>query len=180
MTPYRRRRGDDAVRLLLCDKLDDHGYRPVVVDPGTPIDELAARIQPVAILLDLDCGDGHGLAVVARIREHTAIPVIVLSALAAEGDKVTALDAGADDYVTKPFGATELMARLRVALRHARTRPPGDELLEVGPIRIDTVRTLVTVRGKLIHLTPVEFRLLAMLARLRGTVVTRKQLAHEV
>jgi two-component system KDP operon response regulator KdpE len=106
--------------------------------------------------------------------------VIVLSARASEGDKVMALDAGADDYVTKPFGAKELFARIRVALRYVRARPSADEVVETGPIQIDTARHLVTVAGRPVHLTPTEFRILALLARYRGAVVTRDQLTREV
>jgi two-component system, OmpR family, KDP operon response regulator KdpE len=172
---------DDAeVRCVLCDELDDHGYRTIIAGSSTPVDELAAQVMPILILFDLDRNDGNGLALLARIRERTARPVIALSERASEGDKVTALDAGADDYVTKPFGRLELFARIRVALRYVRARPAGEDKLEVGPIQIDAARYLVTVAGKPVHLTPIEFRILSVLARFRGAVVTRDQLVHEV
>jgi two-component system KDP operon response regulator KdpE len=118
--------------------------------------------------------------VLGRIRERLAIPVIALSTRATEGDKVAALDAGADDYVHRPFGAKELLARIRVAMRFTRSRPPRDEIYEAGPIRVDTARYQVTVEGRSIHLTPIEFRLLALLARFGGATVTRDQLLHEI
>jgi len=135
----------------------------------------------VAILLDLGLPDGDGLELVRTVREWCAAPVIVLSAREREDDKVTALDAGADDYLTKPFGTSELLARIRVALRHARgQRTAGDPVLAIGPIAIDLARHEVHVDGKQIHLTPIEFRLLALLARHAGKVLTHRQLLHEV
>ena len=107
--------------------------------------------------------------------------MIVLSARGREEDKVVALDAGADDYLTKPFGTSELLARIRVALRHARAQQqPDDPVLAVGPIRIDHARHEVTIGGNAVHLTPIEFRLLALLARHAGKVLTHRQLLHEV
>jgi two-component system KDP operon response regulator KdpE len=171
---------DREVRHLLCDALDDHGYCPIAVGSATPIDELAAEVRPVVILLDLDRADRQGLALLARIRERASSAVIALSARVAEGDKVAALDAGADDYVTKPFGRRELFARIRVALRYVRALPGDTGILEAGPIHIDAARYTVTVAGKPVHLTPIEFRILASLARGHGAVVTRGQLVNEV
>ena len=118
-----------------------------------------------------------------RLREWSTAPVIVLSARDREDDKVLALDAGADDYLTKPFGTSELLARIRVALRHAHDRRPDDNddpVLAIGPMRIDQARHEVTVDGALVHLTPIEFRLLVMLARHVGKVLTHRQLLHDV
>lgn len=126
---------DPAIRRQLCDHLDDQGYRALVADSSTRVDELAVLTRPVVILLDIDGTDGERLAALGRICERSAVPVILLSTRGAEGDKVTALDAGADDYVTKPFSANELLARIRVVLRHTRSQPPSDEAYEVGPIR---------------------------------------------
>lgn len=137
--------------------------------------------SPAAILLDLGLPDGDGIELLRRIREWSAIPIIVLSARDRENDKVTALDAGADDYLTKPFGTSELLARVRVALRHARGQAqPVAPTLTVGPIRIDSARHEVSVDGVQVHLTPIEFRLLAFLARHAGKVLTHRQLLHEV
>jgi two-component system KDP operon response regulator KdpE len=171
---------DPDVRHVLCDELDDHGYRPIAAGAAPPLDELAAQLLPVLTLLDLDREDREGLALVTRIRERAGRPVIALSTRAAEGDKVAALDAGADDYVTKPFGSLELFARIRVALRYVRAPPSDAGVLEAGPIRIDAARYTVTVAGRSVHLTPIEFRILAALARGRGAVVTRDQLVDEV
>lgn len=171
---------DAAVLRVLCDELDDHGYRTIVAGSSTPVDELAAQVIPILIVLDLDRRDGEGLALLSRIRERAAWPVIALSQRATEGDKVTALDAGADDYVTKPFGRRELFARIRVALRLVGARSADEGTLAAGPIQIDPGRHLVTVAGKPVHLTPIEFRILSALARSRGAVVTRDQLVREV
>ncbi len=165
---------------MLCDELDHHGYRTLLAGAAPPIDELAARALPILVLLDLDRDDGQGLALLSRIRELAACPVIALSERAAEGDKVAALDAGADDHITKPFGRLELFARIRVALRYVRPRPPGEGVLAAGPIEIDAARYLVTVCGQRVHLTPNEFRMLAVLVRGGGAVVTRDQIVHEV
>jgi len=171
---------DSVLRRQLCNRLDDHGYRVLVTDASIRIEDVAALTRPLVILLDLDGFDMQGLAVIGRIREQTAIPVIALSTQAAEGDKVAALDAGADDYVLRPFGGKELLARIRVAMRFTRSQPPPEAIYQVGPIRIDTARYEVTVDGRSIRLTPIEFRLLAMLARFRGATVSRHQLLHEI
>jgi two-component system KDP operon response regulator KdpE len=119
--------------------------------------------------------------VLANLRERTRTPVIVVSSRDGDEDKVSALDAGADDYLTKPFSQVELLARLRVALRHARGPAVVDEpVVEVGPIHIDQARHEVTVDGQMVHLTPIEFRLLLQLARRAGKVMTHRQLLEAV
>jgi two-component system, OmpR family, KDP operon response regulator KdpE len=133
------------------------------------------------VLLDLGMPDGDGLDLLKRLREWSTAPVIVLSARDREDDKVIALDVGADDYLTKPFGTSELLARIRVALRHARgLKATDDPILAIGPIRIDQARHEVTVDDEPVHLTPIEFRLLALLGRHAGKVLTHRQLLHEV
>ncbi|MFO0613296.1 MAG: response regulator [Polyangiaceae bacterium] len=137
---------------------------------------------PAIVLLDLGLPDGDGLDVTRRLREFSATPIIVLSARGRESDKVAALDLGADDYLTKPFGTNELLARMRVALRHA-ARARGAELdptVEVGPLVVDRARRLVTLEGKEVHLTPIEYKILAMLAEHAGKVVTHRQLLSEI
>jgi two-component system KDP operon response regulator KdpE len=131
------------------------------------------------VLLDLGLPDGDGIELLAAMPPDQRIPVIVLSARGQEGDKVIALDSGADDYLTKPFGAGELMARLRAVMRR---RPTGtaEDVLEVGPIRIDQPRHEVTVEGTAVHLTPIEFKLLVELARQPGRVLTHRQLLRDV
>jgi two-component system KDP operon response regulator KdpE len=116
-----------------------------------------------------------------RIREWSQTPIIVISARGREPDKIEALDAGADDYLTKPFGAGELMARIRVALRHKRqTAGATDPVFELGPLRVDFVRRQVMVGGDEVHLTPIEYKLLAVLAQSAGRVLTHTHLLKEV
>src|SRR5262249_24615533 len=140
----------------------------------------AASRNPDVVLLDLGLPDMDGLEVTKRLREWTTTPILILSARGQEKDKVEALDAGADDYVTKPFGIDELLARSRVALRHADRRADGDAELAVGALRVDLAKRQVFVDGTEIHLTPIEYKLLAALARYAGRVVTRQQLLKEV
>src|SRR5207253_6343092 len=128
--------------------------------------EVGSR-QPDVVIVDLGLPDIDGIDVIRRLREWTAVPIIVLSARGQERDKVAALDAGADDYVSKPFGAGELLARIRVALRHtAGASHEGDDaVFRVGELRVDLGRRQVFVGDKEMHLTPTEFRLLAVLIR---------------
>jgi two-component system KDP operon response regulator KdpE len=169
------------MRKYLRTVLDGHGF--TVIETGTLADGLHAATHdaPDLILLDLGLPDGDGIDLVRRLREWTAVPIIVLSARGREDDKVEALETGADDYLTKPFGANELYARIRVALRHARgVGGASDTVFEVGPIRIDYARREVTVNGEVQHLTPIEYRLLTTLARHVGQVLTHHQLAQEI
>jgi two-component system KDP operon response regulator KdpE len=170
---------DQQLRRFLRTTLAGHGH--TVVEAGSVAEALdgIARAHPAVILLDLGLPDGDGLAVLRKIAAEDRPPVIVLSARGQEGDKVTALDAGADDYLTKPFGASELLARIRVCLRRVAGAPAPD-VIEVGPIRIDQPRHQVTVDGQEVHLTPIEFRLLLELARYPGRVLTHRQLLREV
>lgn len=172
---------ESAMRRFLSAALTSHGFK--VIEAGTVAQAiaLATEARPAAILLDLGLPDGDGLDLLRTIREWSTTPVLVISARDREDDKVTALDAGADDYLTKPFGVSELLARIRVALRHARGQSvTEDPVLAVGPIRVDQARHEVTVDAERVHLTPIEFRLLAFLARHAGKVLTHRQLLHEV
>ncbi len=170
-----------AMRRYLRAALTTHGFH--VVEAGTirEAEQLLTGQPPAVILLDLGLPDGDGLDLLRKLREWSKTPIVVLSARDREDDKVTALDAGADDYLTKPFGTSELLARIRVALRHALGRAtPEDPVIVIGPIRIDNARHEVMVDNKLVHLTPIEYRLLAFLARHAGKVLTHRQLLHEV
>jgi len=134
------------------------------------------------VLLDLGLPDVDGLEVTRRVREWSQVPIIVISARGREHDKIAALDAGADDYLTKPFSAGELLARIRVALRHARRAEGGvvEPVVQTGPLTVDLERRRVLLNQAEVHLTPTEYKLLATLARHAGKVLTHRQLLHEV
>jgi two-component system KDP operon response regulator KdpE len=174
---------DEArMRKFVRITLTSNGYRVVQASTGEEGVTLASEHVPDAVLLDLGLPGIDGFEVTRRIREWSAVPVIVLSARGQEQDKVRALTGGADDYLTKPFGPAELVARLGVALRHA-ARGQGDALGAVvvtGELRVDLARRVVLVRGSEVHLTPIEYRLLAALAKHAGMVLTQRQLLREV
>jgi two-component system KDP operon response regulator KdpE len=170
---------EPQVRRFLRAALTSHGYRLVEAGSVREAEQLATSHNPDVYLLDLGLPDGDGIDLARRMREWTRAPIIVLSARGREEDKVNALDAGADDYLTKPFGVNELLARLRVALRHAQATS-AEPLLEAGPLRIDLARREVTVDGREVRLTPTEYRLLALLARHAGKVLTHRQILREV
>jgi len=172
---------DDDLQLRRFLRTTLTGHYSDVVEAGTVAEAIAAinRVRPAVVLLDLGLPDGDGLSVLHAIPAEQRPPIIVLSARGQEGDKVAALDAGADDYLTKPFGASELLARIRVVLRRSGSIVTPD-LIAVGPIRIDQPRHEVTVDGTVIHLTPIEFRLLVELARQPGRVLTHRNLLLSV
>jgi len=170
------------MRRFLRAVLTGHGYRLLEAETGAMGLTHAATYNPDLVLLDLGLPDGDGIELTRRLREWSATPLIVLSARGQESDKIAALDAGADDYLTKPFGSGELLARIRVALRHA-AREAGDAeepVVEFGDIRLDRARRQVFHKGAEVHLTPREYRLLLALVRHTGKVVTHQQLLKEV
>jgi two-component system KDP operon response regulator KdpE len=171
-----------AVRRFLRPLLTLHGYRLVEAETGEEAISLAAQYVPDLVLLDLGLPDVDGLEVTRRLRRESQVPIIVLSARGQESDKVAALDAGADDYVTKPFGSGELLARLRVTLRHAARLGAGGGSTEfaTGPMCVDLVARRVTVNGAEVRLTAIEYKLLAALVEHAGAVVTHRQLLREV
>jgi len=174
---------DEAeIRRFLRASLKSRGFKLIEAVTGEEGLRLASSHQPDLIILDLGLPDMDGLAVAQGIREWTStIPILILSARGQERDKVAGLDAGADDYVTKPFGIGELLARMRVALRHAaRAGSQEEPVFEVGDLRVDLGRRRVLAHGEEIHLTPIEYKLLATLVRYAGKVVTHRQLLREV
>lgn len=173
---------DPQIARFLATALDAHGYAVQIATNGTDGLREAALRQPDITIVDLGLPDISGLDVIARLREWYARPILVLSARNRESDKVGALDLGADDYLTKPFGIGELLARLRVAERHRahNERPETEARIEAGDLVIDLAAHRVQRGGADVHLTPIEYRLLAALARHRGKVMTHRQLLAEV
>ncbi len=172
---------DEQLRRFLTTTLAGHAFR--LVEAATLAEAAAAAEAetPDLVLLDLGLPDGDGIDLVHRLRVWTTVPIIVLSARGREEDKVAALDAGANDYLTKPFGVRELFARIRVALRHGRSGgPPDVPVHEVGPIRLDQSRREVFVAGAQVHLTPIEYKLLSQLVRQAGKLLTYQQLLTEI
>ena len=173
---------EPQIRRFLRATLTGQGYRLFEATTGADgLVEVGSR-QPDVVIVDLGLPDIDGIDIIRRLREWTAVPIIVLSARGQERDKVTALDAGADDYVSKPFGASELLARFRVALRHtAGASHEGDDAtFKVGELRVDLLHRQVFVGEKEVRLTPIEYKLLATLVRHAGKVVTHAQLLREV
>jgi two-component system KDP operon response regulator KdpE len=169
------------IRRFLRPALEGSGYRLVEAASGDEALREASMRSPDIILLDLGLPDLDGIEVTRRLREWSGVPIVVLSARGREHDKIAALDAGADDYVTKPFAIGELLARIRVALRHRARITGGEEsTVVVGPLRLDLSRRQVAVDGREVRLTPIEYRLLATLARHRGRVLTHEALLREV
>jgi len=169
------------MRRFLRTSLASNGFQLVEAATATEGLALATSHNPEVILLDLGLPDADGLAVTRTLREWSRTPIIVISARGREADKVEALDAGADDYLTKPFGVSELLARIRVALRHAhQVRGSPLPVFEVGTLRIDFARREVFSAGEAVHVTPIEYRLLSLLAQNAGKVLTHTQLLNEV
>jgi two-component system KDP operon response regulator KdpE len=174
---------EQQMRTFVRLALTAHGHRVFEVDTGKEALQQTAAHTPDLILLDLGLPDMDGLEVTRQLREWTATPIIIISARGQEREKVEALDAGADDYLTKPFGSAELMARIRVALRHA-ARTAQDPLTSVvtigGALRVDLAKRLVFQGESEVHLTPIEYKLLVALTKHAGMVLTHKQLLDQV
>jgi two-component system KDP operon response regulator KdpE len=170
------------IRRFLQATLVGQGYDLVEAENGQAGIEQVAAQRPDVVLLDLGLPDMDGLEVTRRLRAWSRVPIIVLSARGQERDKVAALEAGADDYLTKPFGVAELLARIRVALRHAARagKPSAEAHFQVGALRADLEQRRVFVGDAEIHLTPIEYQLLGILIRHAGKVVTQRQLLHDV
>jgi two-component system KDP operon response regulator KdpE len=170
-----------AIVRFLRASLQEQRFHVFESTTGRGALELAVAKKPDVVLLDLGLPDMDGLDVLKRLRDWSSAPVIVLSARGQEQDKIAALDQGADDYLTKPFGVAELIARIRVALRHARRGGEGDEpVFEHDGLKVDLAARRVWARKKEIHLSPMQYDVLAVLVRNAGRVVGQKQLIKEV
>ncbi|MCR2810938.1 MULTISPECIES: response regulator transcription factor [unclassified Microbacterium] len=172
---------DDDPQLVraLQITLSAHGYEVVVAADGHAAVALAARERPDLVMLDLGMPHLDGVQVIESLRAWTGIPIIVVSGRTGSADKVEALDAGADDFVTKPFQVDELLARLRALSRRA-VASPDEPVVSFGGVRIDLAAKAVTRDGALVHLTPTEWRILELLARNPGALVTRRALLEDI
>ncbi|WP_324717927.1 response regulator transcription factor [Carboxydochorda subterranea] len=170
---------EPQIRRLLQVALSAHGYAVVTAETGRDGIAAAATQRPDLVILDLGLPDMSGLDVLREVRGWSRVPVVILSVHGREEEKVAALDAGADDYVTKPFAMGELLARLRVALRHAAGEA-SSPVLRFGELVIDLPRRMVTLGGREIRLTPTEYDILKLLARHAGKVLTHHQILREV
>jgi two-component system KDP operon response regulator KdpE len=175
---------EPAILRALSAALKARGYDVVTATTGQQGIDRCATEDPAAVILDLGLPDIDGIDVCRRIRQWSDVPIVVLTAEGADDRKVTALDDGADDYVTKPYSTPELLARLRVALRHRPVAPPaeraGDAVLTVGDLVVDVAHHEVRVGGRPVALTPKEFAFLAVLARHPARVLTHRAILHEV
>lgn len=171
---------ETPIRHFVQTTLAGAGYRVVDADHGKEGLTQAMAWNPDVVLLDLGLPDIDGLEVIRRLREWTSRPIIVLTARSQEHDKVSALDLGADDYLTKPFGIEELLARIRVALRRTARTEAGESVFQIGDLRVDLEKRQVFIAGKEVHLSPTEYKLLGILVRHAGKVVTHRQLLKEV
>jgi two-component system KDP operon response regulator KdpE len=171
---------EPALRSILRALFEAENYRFVEAATAARAEVEARTHKPDLMLVDLGLPDDDGLAVIRRVRAWSAVPIIVLSARTMEEQKIAALDAGADDYVTKPFSALELLARTRSALRRIARREDGTSVLAFGPLRIDLARREAHAPGGEIHMTPLEYRVLECLARQAGLIVRQEQLIREV
>jgi two-component system KDP operon response regulator KdpE len=170
---------EPQIRRLLALTLEANGYRTLSTDKGREGCVLAAQQRPALVLLDLGLPDVPGMEVLRRLREWSAVPIVILSVVDAEAEKVAALDLGADDFVTKPFHTGELLARLRVALRHAEKRPE-EPVFRIGPLVVDLAERRVTVHSKPVPLTATEYALLRLFVRHAGKALTHRYILREV
>lgn len=173
---------EPQMRRFIRASLSSHGYRVLEAERAAEAVMLMTSHNPEMILLDLGLPDGDGIDLTRQLREWSRVPIIVLSARGREDDKVAALDAGADDYLTKPFGVNELLARMRVALRHAQATGAATpaQVLEFGQLKVDLVRREVFRGAEVLHLTPIEYKLLVLFAQHAGKVLTHRQILKEI
>lgn len=169
------------IQRFLKLSLESNGYAPLLATTGKEGLALATTALPSVLILDLGLPDMDGKDIIRHVREWSQMPILVLSARDREQEKVECLEAGADDYLTKPFGVAELLARLKVALRHASRVGTGQEcIFQSGDLQVDLSRRSVKLAGEEIHFTPHEYQLLAVLVKHAGKVVTYSQLLKEI
>ena len=171
---------EPKMRMFIRANLEARGYEVCLAQDGVEAVEMAAHFLPDVIVLDVNMPRMDGIEACRRIREWTNTPIIILSVAEEEKDKVRALDEGADDYVTKPFGVEELLARIRVALRHGTSTAVDSPVLTIGPLEVDLSKQLVKRRGQVVKLTRTEYQLLAYLVSNRGKLLTHRDLLHNV
>jgi two-component system, OmpR family, KDP operon response regulator KdpE len=171
---------EPQIRRFLRTSLSAHGYRVIEASQGQEAIALTTTERPELVLLDLGLPDMDGLEVIRRLREWSTVPIIVVSVRGREAEKIAALDGGADDYVTKPFGMGELLARMRTALRHRLQAEVDEPVFRSAGMSVDLGRRLVTIDGQEVKLTPKEYDLLRMLVTHAGKVITHRQLLREV
>src|SRR5713101_4856264 len=172
---------EPAIQRVVRTNLSGHGFRVDTAASGEEALDASLRVRPDLVLLDLGLPDMDGLEVIRAIRERGSTPIVVLSARGAERDKVAALDLGADDYLTKPFGVNELLARVRVALRHAAKPATGTEpIIRLGEIELDLERRRVTSGTQLVHLTPTEWELMKLFVTSADKVLTDRMILQAV
>jgi two-component system KDP operon response regulator KdpE len=169
---------EKAIRRFLKATLVSHGYTVIEASDGAEALKHALNSYPDAIILDLGLPDMDGVKVAQRIRERSHVPIIILSVRENETDKIAALDAGADDYLTKPFKVGEMLARIRAVMR--RLLPSNETIFAVGKLSVDLGKRVVLVKGKQVHLTPIEYNILKILVLNAGKVLTHKLLLKEV
>ena len=169
-----------AIRRFLRASLAAHGHDILAAASGTEALAVVAEQRPDVVFLDLGLPDADGIDVIRQLREWSSVPVIILSVRDQEKDKIEALDAGADDYLTKPFGIGELMARMRGVVRRTASASPGSPLLVFGELQLDFSRRIVLLGGKELALTPTEYEILKVLAQNAGKVLTHLQIIRKV
>lgn len=171
---------EPEIRRFVCAALVEEGCRVAEAATAAQGLEQAASLKPAAILLDLGLPDRDGVSFIGDLRSWSTVPVVVLSARSAEAEKIAALDAGADDYVTKPFGVGELLARVRAVLRRRPLAEDENAMFKFGDVCVDHARRVVTRASEFVHLTPIEYRLLSFMLMNAGRVMTHRQLLKEI
>jgi len=175
---------DKPIRNFICVSLEAQGYKYIETSNGKTAVSMVSSHNPDVLVIDLGLPDIDGIEVIQKVRPYTKASIIVVSARGREREKVEALDSGADDYLTKPFSVAELLARIRVALRHSlqvsKTENISSEIFTVGDLKIDFEKRHVTISEEEVHLTPIEYKLIELMAEYAGKVLTHKFILNEI